>query len=503
MKTKQQSYLKKYSRTKEENVPNSVRYVTVTYRIFFEISTNTSLFQYCVNNDGSYDCECRDGFDWNVEKTDCIDIDECNPKLVANHDLCDSNSLCVNTIGSYKCSCNLGFYWSEASNKCEDYNECDADRKEWTMEGAVCPAEQIFDYAEIKDKCAQDNMVPLTVRTKSQADAYMSSSCANFIKDNGATLEGHWLGFSKGGRRQWTDVFENAVYQQDLEAFMEFGDPANQHCVVSWHQYVNNLSWIGGDYPCSFNKIGYVCIKPWADALANPDPFEFSDHKISLSDFTEIETNCREKGLYPMSLTDNIDISKFLHVYNSTHGKHISKDYDKFWLLKQDGAVYKDWVGRISDVEDGQRHGINNGIQDPSGTGGTYCLAAWDHHTYDTDDQGCDNKYYACAQNTQPYSSRSEYNAQVLEWLGNPGNNCAQMASCSNNVGSFVCTCQTGWEDRDPDCKGNCKGTDCIDMNECLDENDKTKPSEKVFKDFDPPGLCTKLSQVSFFDVSK
>ena len=72
------------------------------------------------------------------------------------------------------------------------------------------------------------------------------------------------------------------------------------------------------------------------------------------------------------------------------------------------------------------------------------------------------------------------------------------MANCDNTIGSFVCTCNTGWEDRDTDCVGSCKGTDCIDINECLDENDKTKPSEKVFKDFDPPGKCTELSQVSF-----
>ena len=79
--------------------------------------------------------------------------------------------------------------------------------------------------------------------------------------------------------------------------------------------------------------------------------------------------------------------------------------------------------------------------------------------------------------------------------------NCHDMAECTNNDGSFVCGCKPGWEDRDPNCEGDCKGTDCIDINECLDENDKTQPSEKVFKDFDPPGKCTKLSQVSSFEV--
>ena len=37
---------------------------------------------------------------------------------------------------------------------------------------------------------------------------------------------------------------------------------------------------------------------------------------------------------------------------------------------------------------------------------------------------------------------------------------------------------------------------DCIDIDECRDENDQTKLSEKIFKD--QGGKCTKLSQVRF-----
>ena len=149
--------------------------------------------------------------------------------------------------------------------------------------------------------------------------------------------------------------------------------------------------------------------------------------------FTAIETQCHAKGLYPISLTNNMDISKFLNIYG--------KDYNPFWLLKQDASIYKDWVGRISDVENGQRHGINNAIND--GDTVNRCLVTW--ISVDTDDQPCGNYNFACAKNTQPYSRRSEYNAQVLEWLGNPGNKCnSDIAACSNTVGSYTCSCQTG-----------------------------------------------------------
>ena len=402
--------------------------------------------QNCKNTIGSYECECKTGYEWRDQAAgwsgnECIDIDECNPKVDANHNLCDANSLCVNTIGSYKCSCNLGYYWNETTSRCEDYDECSIARQEWTMEGAICPADEINNYFDVKDKCKEHKMVPLTVKTKAQGDQYMSSTCADYIKDT--TLDGHWLGLSKNGRRQWTDVFENAVYYNDLQTFLEFGQPHDQHCLVSWHEYVNNLNWIGGDYPCSINRIGYVCIKPWADALANPDPFDFSDHKISFSDFTAVETKCKEKGLYPMSLTSNMDLSKFLTKYKNSKGREVGEDYNTFWLLKQEHGIYKDWVGRVSDVAHGTRHGIANAIND--GATIDRCLVAWDNANYDTDDQGCENKYYSCAKNTQPYSRRSEYNAEVLEWLKNPGNNCnLEIASCVNSDGSFTCSCKTG-----------------------------------------------------------
>ena len=400
--------------------------------------------QQCKNNVGSYECECKTGFEWRDPAADwssneCIDIDECNPKSTANHELCEANSLCVNTIGSYKCSCNLGYYWDVASAKCKDYDECDVARKEWTMEGAICPTEQIGNYNEVKDKCIEHQMVPLTVRTESQIDEYTASSCANSVKD--ATLHGHYWGFSNDGLRQWIDVHENAAYKEDLEKIIEFNNPAHK-CVTSWHQYINSHK-LGGDYSCSNNKIGYVCIKPWADALANPDPFEFNPgEQISFNDFTEVEAKCSAKGLYPMSLTNNMDISKLLHMYKKQHNKEISKDYNTFWLLKKESGVWKDWVGRISDVAYGERHGINNNINGiPNGAN---CFVAWDATT-DTDDNYCDSKYFGCAQNTQPYSRRSEYNAQVLEWLGNPGNSCnLNIAACSNSEGSYTRDCKTG-----------------------------------------------------------
>ena len=50
-------------------------------------------FATCVNNDGSYECNCKEGFGR------CTDLDECT--LGTNE--CDGNATCTNTLGTYDC----------------------------------------------------------------------------------------------------------------------------------------------------------------------------------------------------------------------------------------------------------------------------------------------------------------------------------------------------------------------------------------------------------------
>ena len=68
----------------------------------------------CINTQGSYSCNCQDGYEGDGET--CYDDNECirNP--------CDSNAVCRNTDGSYTCSCKPGFQGD--GKLCSDYNEC-------------------------------------------------------------------------------------------------------------------------------------------------------------------------------------------------------------------------------------------------------------------------------------------------------------------------------------------------------------------------------------------
>lgn len=57
----------------------------------------------CSNTEGSYSCECDQGF--KGDGTSCDDMDECK----AGTDSCDDNAMCSNEEGSYSCSCSDGF----------------------------------------------------------------------------------------------------------------------------------------------------------------------------------------------------------------------------------------------------------------------------------------------------------------------------------------------------------------------------------------------------------
>ena len=52
---------------------------------------------FCLNNEGSFTCECNKGFSGNGHS--CFDIDECS----LESDNCNIDTICKNTNGSYSC----------------------------------------------------------------------------------------------------------------------------------------------------------------------------------------------------------------------------------------------------------------------------------------------------------------------------------------------------------------------------------------------------------------
>ncbi|XP_052832468.1 fibrillin-2, partial [Octopus bimaculoides] len=67
----------------------------------------------CINNIGSYVCECREGQRQNLLTNLCEDINECGEQRGA----CQ-NGLCVNTEGSYFCECHNGYEHGPSKTQC-------------------------------------------------------------------------------------------------------------------------------------------------------------------------------------------------------------------------------------------------------------------------------------------------------------------------------------------------------------------------------------------------
>lgn len=75
----------------------------------------------CVNSEGSYECECVDGYKKNNGV--CQDEDECSEI----EGICNAGAECVNFEGSYSCSCKKGYF--KKDDECLK-DECEVDCKE-------------------------------------------------------------------------------------------------------------------------------------------------------------------------------------------------------------------------------------------------------------------------------------------------------------------------------------------------------------------------------------
>ncbi|XP_068116562.1 latent-transforming growth factor beta-binding protein 3 [Hyperolius riggenbachi] len=70
----------------------------------------------CVKGPHGYTCECQGGFQLDITRTRCNDLDECRQKNPRGS-LC-KNSRCINTVGSFRCVCKGGYIRSRHPHIC-------------------------------------------------------------------------------------------------------------------------------------------------------------------------------------------------------------------------------------------------------------------------------------------------------------------------------------------------------------------------------------------------
>ena len=114
----------------------------------------------CKNSQGSYSCNCLDGFEGNF----CEDINECSSTTA-----CHANASCLNTHGSFACSCNEGYYGTGDScfpGRCLDDN-CPQNQKCVSATTIDCECKEGFrgnsssDCVDI-DECQENDCIDKT-----------------------------------------------------------------------------------------------------------------------------------------------------------------------------------------------------------------------------------------------------------------------------------------------------------------------------------------------------
>ena len=79
---------------------------------------NNMCHQECLNTDGSYTCQCNNGYNLSADGLTCVDIDEC--AQLEN----SCNYKCINELGSYHCECPNGYQLDTDGNTCYERNNC-------------------------------------------------------------------------------------------------------------------------------------------------------------------------------------------------------------------------------------------------------------------------------------------------------------------------------------------------------------------------------------------
>ena len=124
----------------------------------------------CVNTEGSFHCDCYEGYELADDQYNCTDVNECN-QLNGG---CEFG--CRNTIGSYQCYC---YYGLELTNKthCKDEIQCDIQQNNagqgnhFTCEGLKLTINNLTCNNSINKTIIQNTESPSTAMSSEQIPA--------------------------------------------------------------------------------------------------------------------------------------------------------------------------------------------------------------------------------------------------------------------------------------------------------------------------------------------
>ncbi|NXC17055.1 MATN3 protein, partial [Corythaeola cristata] len=121
--------------------------------------------QICVSNNGSYVCECYEGYALNPDKKTCSAVDVCTP---GRHDCAQ---VCLSNDGSYSCDCFEGYTLNPDKKTCSAVDMCAPGRHDCEQ---VCVRDDLFYTCD----CYQGYTLNPDKKTCSSKSRLLTEVCA-------------------------------------------------------------------------------------------------------------------------------------------------------------------------------------------------------------------------------------------------------------------------------------------------------------------------------------
>ncbi len=433
----------------------------------------------CSNSAGSFSCTCKPGYSGDGKT--CSDIDECAAGTAG----CDANAVCANAIGSFTCTCNAGY--AGDGKTCSDINECltgngGCDGNATCINGigsfsCVCNAGFVGD-----GKTCSDVNECLTANGGCAATA----TCTNTAGSNTCACNAGYAGDGK----TCTDINECLTANGGCAATATCTNTAGSNTCACNSGYSGDgktctdiNECLTGNGGCSANAICTNSVGAFTCACKTG----YSGDGKTCTDINECT----------VGLTGQPDFSKDLNGWTA-----VNANATVGWRALQSMLYYGNAAGTSFDAPGLITNGTVTGpaFVVPTGTGHavtfqlkndteTVTPATYDLLTLQvvvggvaTDllnkaamPQGTTYKPYTAS--LDAYAGKSvqirfvfntvdaQYNTTSGVWIDKltwPIQPCDGNATCGNSVGSYTCTCNTGYTG---------SGVTCSDVNECLTAN--------------------------------
>ena len=433
----------------------------------------------CSNSAGSFSCTCKPGYSGDGKT--CSDIDECAAGTAG----CDANAVCANAIGSFTCTCNAGY--AGDGKTCSDINECltgngGCDGNATCINGigsfsCVCNAGFVGD-----GKTCSDVNECLTANGGCAATA----TCTNTAGSNICACNAGYAGDGK----TCTDINECLTANGGCAATATCTNTAGSNTCACNSGYSGDgktctdiNECLTGNGGCSANAICTNSVGAFTCACKTG----YSGDGKTCTDINECT----------VGLTGQPDFSKDLNGWTA-----VNANATVGWRALQSMLYYGNAAGTSFDAPGLITNGTVTGpaFVVPTGTGHavtfqlkndteTVTPATYDLLTLQvvvggvaTDllnkaamPQGTTYKPYTAS--LDAYAGKSvqirfvfntvdaQYNTTSGVWIDKltwPIQPCDGNATCGNSVGSYTCTCNTGYTG---------SGVTCSDVNECLTAN--------------------------------